>query len=90
MFRVESSGKQALIWADVANHYVFSVGHPDSKVGFDDNKEMAIATRNRVLAEAAENGTLIVGHHMPFPAVGYVERSANAYRWVPATYQLRM
>lgn len=90
MFRVASGGKQALIWADVANHYVFSVEHPGSKVGFDDDKDMAIATRNRVLADVADNGTLVVGHHMPFPAVGYVERAGTAYRWVPAAYQLRL
>ncbi|NNE80649.1 MAG: MBL fold metallo-hydrolase [Silicimonas sp.] len=88
MVRVESAGKQALIWSDVANHYVFSVGHPESKVSFDDDKEMAIATRNRVLAEVADSGVLVVGHHMPFPAVGYVEREGASYRWVPATYQL--
>ena len=90
MVRVKSAGKQALMWADVANHYVFSVGHPDSKVGFDDDKEMAIATRNRVLADVADKGTLVVGHHMPFPGVGYVERADRAFRWVPAAYQLRL
>ena len=90
MVRVKSDGKQALMWADVANHYVFSVGHPDSKVGFDDDKEMAIATRNRVLADVADKGTLVVGHHMPFPGVGYVERADRAFRWVPAAYQLRL
>lgn len=90
MFRVASKGKQALIWADVANHYVFSVEHPGSKVGFDDDKDMGIATRNRVLAEVADSGTLVVGHHMPFPAVGYVECAGTAYRWVPSTYQLRL
>ncbi|MDJ0637315.1 MAG: MBL fold metallo-hydrolase [Paracoccaceae bacterium] len=90
MFRVESASKQALIWADVANHYVFSVEHPDSMVGFDDDKDMAIATRNRVLSETADSGVLVVGHHMPFPAVGFVERVGERYRWVPATYQLRL
>lgn len=90
MFRIESTGKQALIWADVANHYVFSVEHPDSTVGFDDDKEVAIATRNKVLAATADSGVLVVGHHMPFPAVGYVERDGASYRWVPATYQLRL
>jgi glyoxylase-like metal-dependent hydrolase (beta-lactamase superfamily II) len=90
MFRFESAGRQALIWGDVANHYVFSVEHPDSFAGFDDDKAMAIATRNWVLAESADSGVLVVGHHMPFPAVGYVERSGTGYRWVPATYQLRL
>ena len=51
---------------------------------------MAIITRNRVLAEAADSGVLVVGYHMPFPGVGYVERAGESYRRVPATYQLRL
>jgi glyoxylase-like metal-dependent hydrolase (beta-lactamase superfamily II) len=90
MFRVRSEGKEVLIWSDVANHYVFSLGHPAAKVGFDDDKAMAIETRSRVLEAAARDGTLIVGHHMPFPSVGYVERADDGYRWIPATYQLRL
>ena len=90
MFRVESAGKQVLIWGDIANHFVFSVGHPDSPVGFDDDKEAAIATRRRVLDMCASDGLLVAGHHMPYPSVGYVERSGNAYRWTPAAYQLRL
>ena len=89
MVRVESAGKQALLWSDLANHYVFSVAHPDSTVGFDDDKEKGIATRLRVLGEAADSGVLVVGHHMPFPSVGYVHREGESFRWVPAAYQLR-
>lgn len=88
MVRVQSGGAHALIWGDVANHYVFSVAHPDSKVGFDDDKPQSIATRNRVLGMAAETGVLIVGYHMPFPGVGHVERRADGgFRWLPITYQ---
>jgi glyoxylase-like metal-dependent hydrolase (beta-lactamase superfamily II) len=90
MFRVKSDGREALIWGDVANHYVFSVGRPSAKVSFDDDKAMAIETRERVLEEAAASSTLIVGFHMPFPSVGYVERDGQGYRWVPVTYQLRV
>lgn len=90
MCRVNSGDVAMLIWSDPANHYVFSVGYPNSTVGFDDDKDMAIATRNRVLAEAADSGVLVLGHHMPFPSVGYVQRDGGAYRWVPATYQLRL
>lgn len=90
MFRVASEGEQALIWGDVANHFVFSVGHPRSKVGFDDDKAQAIETRERVLAAVAGQGTLVVGHHMPFPAVGHVVRAEGGYRWVPAAYQLHL
>ena len=90
MYRVESAGKSLLIWGDVTNHYVFSLQYPDSTVGFDDNKDMAIATRKRVLDMVATDGLLVSGHHMPFPSIGYVERNGDSYRWTPATYQLRM
>jgi hypothetical protein len=26
----------------------------------------------------------IVGFHMPFPSLGFVERAGASYRWVPA------
>lgn len=90
MFRVHSAEKSALIWGDVTNHYVFSLQYPDSTVGFDDDKVMAKATRKRVLEMVATDGTLVIGHHMPFPSVGYVEHNGESYRWVPVSYQLRM
>lgn len=90
MYRVESAGKSLLIWGDVTNHYVFSLQYPDSPVGFDDDKVMAVATRKRVLDMVAADGLLVSGHHMPFPSVGYVERLGGAYRWTPATYNLRL
>lgn len=90
MYRVESAQKSVLVWGDVTNHYVFSLQYPDAPVGFDDDKDAAIATRNRVLDMVATDGTLVAGHHMPFPSIGYVERAGTSYRWVPASYQLRV
>ncbi len=88
MYRLESAGRQLLVWGDVANHYVYSVQFPESPVGFDDDRSSAVATRKRVLDMAATDGLLVCGHHMPFPSVGYVERMRDSYRWVPAAYQL--
>jgi len=90
MYRLETAGKSLLVWGDVTNHYVFSLQYPDSPVGFDDDKDMAIVTRKRVLDMVATDGLLVSGHHMPFPSIGYVERTAQSYRWTPATYQLWM
>jgi glyoxylase-like metal-dependent hydrolase (beta-lactamase superfamily II) len=90
MYRVESAGKSLLIWGDVTNHYVFSLQYPESTVGFDDDKEMAVISRKRVLDMAATDSLLVSGHHMPFPSVGYVERHGDSFRWTPASYQLRM
>jgi glyoxylase-like metal-dependent hydrolase (beta-lactamase superfamily II) len=90
MYHLESAGRRALIWGDVANHYVYSVRYPTNPVAFDDDKDMAIATRKRVLDMVHTDGLLVTGHHMPFPSVGYIEKCADTYRWAPAAYQLRL
>lgn len=87
MYRLESGGRQVLIWGDVANHSVFSLRYPESPVGFDDDSEQAIATRRRVLEMAVTDGLMVIGHHMPFPSLGFVERDGESYRWVAETYQ---
>lgn len=89
-FMLESEGKACLIWGDVTNHYVFSLQQPDWQVGFDDDPAAATATRKRVLDMVETDKLLVVGFHMPFPAVGYVERVNGVYRWMPASYQLRV
>jgi hypothetical protein len=33
---------------------------------------------------------MVTGFHMPFPSLGWVEKAGNAYRWVPATYQMNL
>ena len=32
----------------------------------------------------------VVGYHMPFPSVGFVEKAGTSYRWVPASYQFNL
>jgi glyoxylase-like metal-dependent hydrolase (beta-lactamase superfamily II) len=90
IYHVESEGRRLLIWADTANHYVMSVQRPDWHVRFDMDKDAAAATRRRVFDMAAAEGIPVTGYHMPFPAVGYIERSKDTYRWVPVSYQLAL
>ena len=89
-YLIESGGRQLLIWADAANHYVMSVQRPDWHVAFDADKDAAVATRKRLFDQAATDRIAVTGYHMPFPAVGYVEKSGSDYRWVPASYQLHL
>ncbi len=89
-YLVESDGKSCLIWGDVTNHSVFSLQKPEWQVAFDDNPAQAMETRKRILDMTAKDKLLVVGFHMPFPAVGYVELLNGGYRWVPASYQIRV
>jgi glyoxylase-like metal-dependent hydrolase (beta-lactamase superfamily II) len=89
-YHIESDGRRLLVWGDVANQYVVSIQQPEWGTGFDDVKDAAIATRKRILDMVATDKIPVAGFHMPFPSLGWVERSGTSYRWVPATYQFNL
>lgn len=84
---VESAGKALFLGADFANHYVWSLAHPDWEVKFDADKPAAAATRRRLLDMLAAERMPFVGYHMPFPGMGYVQKEGAGYRYVAASYQ---
>ena len=67
-----------------------SLQRPDWHVRFDMDKAAAAASRRKVLDMAAAERIPATGYHMPFPAVGFVEKQGSGYRWVPASYQLNL
>lgn len=89
-FHIESGNRQLLLWADLTNHYVMSLMKPEWHVLFDHDKDMAVATRKRILAQVADDQIPAIGYHMPFPSVGFVERRGDSFQWVPASYQFNL
>lgn len=87
-FHLESGTDRLLHFVDACNHYIASMQRPDWHVAFDMDKEKAAAARNRILDLIATDRILSSGYHMPFPAVGFVDRFEAAYRWVPVSYQV--
>ncbi|MEM9582676.1 MAG: MBL fold metallo-hydrolase [Pseudomonadota bacterium] len=88
-YMLESGGKQLLLMADAANHYVWSVAYPDWEVRFDMDKAAAAATRKKLMDMAATDRFPLIGYHMPFPGMGFIEtRGEGGYRYVPHSYQL--
>ncbi|MCQ1573269.1 MBL fold metallo-hydrolase [Neorhizobium galegae] len=86
-FNVESQGKRLILAADTVNHYVLSLQRPEWEVRFDMDKAQGAATRKKVLDMVATDKVAFLGYHMPFPAVGFVEKQGTSYRFVPKTYQ---
>lgn len=89
-YMIESDGKQLVLGADFANHYVWSLGYPDWEVKFDMDKTAAAATRRKMLDMMAADKLPFVGYHMPWPAIGYVETRDDGFRYVPHSYQLML
>nr|WP_235919011.1 MBL fold metallo-hydrolase [Aureimonas psammosilenae] len=88
VFEVKSGDKVLWLTADSANHYVASLQKPGWKVRFDQDSAKAEASRRRVFDRVAQARAPFIGYHMPFPGIGFVEKTGDGYRFVPLTYQL--
>lgn len=89
-YMIESDGQQLMLFADLANHYVWSLGYPDWEVRFDRDKAAAAASRREILSMIAAEKIPAIGYHMPFPALGYVAPRGDGFRWVPSSYQTQL
>mgnify|MGYP001793897328 CR=1 FL=1 len=74
--------------ADLVAHSVWSFANPDWTMLYDADKAQANATRRWVIDMLPTNRIPMIGYHMPFPAVGFVETRATGFRFVPVSYQL--
>ena len=91
MYHIENDGKELMLWADCAHHHVASLARPDWHIKFDVDKEQGAETRKRVYDMVAKERLPVIGFHMPFPSVGFVEKrkGEEGYRWIQHTFQLK-
>jgi len=90
VYRLDSGGNQLLLMADLANHYVWSVAYPDWEVRFDMDKSAAAQARRRILGMAASERMPVIGYHMPFPGMGFIDTREDGFRYVPTSYQMML
>ncbi|MFD2237154.1 MBL fold metallo-hydrolase [Aureimonas populi] len=90
VFEVGAGADRLFLTADALSQFVVSFQRPDWHVRFDMDKQAAVDTRRRLLEMLAEEGVPMTGYHLPFPALGYVMAEGEAYRFVPASYQLEV
>lgn len=90
-FMIESEGKSIFYWGDCAHQHVASLAHPEWHCVFDTDKAAAASTRRKIFDRLATDRLAVIGYHMPFPSLGYVERlGTSGFRWLPHTYQLNL
>ncbi len=89
-FHIESNGKQLMVTADTLTHYVMAVQRPDWHFDMDDDKPKAVVSRKRILDQVAADKMFTIGFHMPFPGLGWIDKTAAGFRWVPHSYQMTL
>lgn len=82
-FELRYGGEGLLIGGDVLHHPAVSFAHPEWPLGFDHERDQAIATRKKLLDRLAAEKLHLVGFHLPYPGIGYAERKDAGYRFVP-------
>lgn len=83
--RIESRGESLYHIADLTHNAWVMLPHPDWTIASDCDEELAAATRRKVFAQLAAEGTRVFGSHVPFPGLGRIVAvtGAEQYRWVP-------
>ncbi|MCP4182244.1 MAG: MBL fold metallo-hydrolase [Hyphomicrobiales bacterium] len=81
-FELGSGSESIVVVGDALTNAIFSFEKPDWRIGADQNPEMAVVARNRLLDQLVGDKMQMIGYHIPYPGIGRVERSANAYRFV--------
>ena len=80
-FRVDLGTEQLYVTGDLVLS-PFHIDHSDWYPAVDLDPAKATASRAKVFNEAAENGALVSGYHLPFPGIGRVSVGESGWHWV--------
>jgi glyoxylase-like metal-dependent hydrolase (beta-lactamase superfamily II) len=86
-YMFESQGQRLLLWGDIVHAAEVQFQDPTVTIEYDVAPAQAVASRQRVLEDAARQGYLVGGAHLSFPGLGHVRRDHGRYAWVPAPYR---
>ena len=79
---IASANERLLFVADAVIHPI-SLEYPDTRAMGDHLPEPMVATRMRLLREAAETRCLVAVSHFPFPGLGRVLANGDRWAWQP-------
>jgi len=75
---VSSGNGKLILMSDTTNHPALFVRHPEWQAVFDMDGDQAVDTRRKLLDMAAAERARVAFYHAPFPATGFVAKSAAA------------
>lgn len=80
---ISSAGEHLLCLGDAVAHDL-NLMHPDWTMAHEEAPDIAVESRRRLLDRAVEDDMIVHAFHMPFPSLGRVRISGEAYAWEEA------
>lgn len=74
--QITSGGQTAIMIGDVI-HSPIQLAHPDWSMVYDDDMDMAAATRMKLFDDLCETSTLVLTAHLPSPSAGQLVKHKN-------------
>ena len=82
---VSSGNSKVYVQSDVTNIPLFA-RNPGWHLFFDQDAQMAEATRRKFYDQVSSEKALLQAFHYPFPALAYIEKTGTGYREVPVPW----
>lgn len=89
-YMIESRGQRLLLWGDIIHSAEVQFRDPTVTVDYDVDPTQAMASRQRVLSDAAKQGYLVGAAHISFPGLGHVRAENKGYSWAPVPYSVML
>jgi glyoxylase-like metal-dependent hydrolase (beta-lactamase superfamily II) len=83
---VDGGGAQMMYVADTTNRPEIFARRPDLHIAFDMDPAAAEATRRRLFDRLAADRMHVAGFHFGFPALGFMAKEGEGYRFVPGDW----
>ena len=81
-FAIHGGTESLMLLGDALTNQFIAFEQPKWRLAMDQNQELAISNRLRLLDRMATDKQRIIGFHLPHPGTGMVERNGSAYRYV--------
>jgi glyoxylase-like metal-dependent hydrolase (beta-lactamase superfamily II) len=82
-FLFEGGDEDLLFWGDIVHIRLVQFKFPGATLRYDVDTAKAAETRKRVYSEYVGQGHVVAGAHLPFPGLGRIVASGQAYDYIP-------
>jgi glyoxylase-like metal-dependent hydrolase (beta-lactamase superfamily II) len=82
-YEIVNGGDRILDIGDSAHSTIISLVRPDWAMGFDSDRAVGKASREKLLSDLSKSHERVFSPHFPYPGVGTVESEGVHYRWQP-------